>query len=186
MCTGGLISSNVVSCLFDLITRTKDVELGLGILTGGYKPYSLSLGVKKALDAGCDYIMFIDCDQIFPPDGINRLLLHDKDIVGANYNERRFPLQATVKLADESGKLIAGNISDKRELFEVYAMGLGFVLIKTTVFSQIEKPWFNAPVDEKGDLVTDDFYFFDKCQKKGIKVWCDPALVIGHQGSYIY
>ncbi len=183
--SGGTIHANTVSCLFDSLPHLP-FDKYVGIMTGGYKQYSLSLAVKNAKANKATHIMFIDCDMIFPPDGIKRLIEADKEIIGAAYNERRLPLQSTVKLADETGKLISGNLDNFKETFEVYALGLGFLLCQMSVFDKIQKPYFNAPIDEADNFMTDDFYFCDKVQKQGIKIYCDPNIILKHEGNYLY
>lgn len=155
-------------------------------MTTGYKNSALNLAVQAAQKHGATHFMSIDNDQIFPPDGVSKLLSQDKDIIGAHYNERRFPLRSTVKMADENGTLVAGDILKYTSTFPVYSLGLGFVLIKMSVFDKIEKPYFNSPVDENDNFMTEDFYFFDKCQKKGIEIFCDPTIIVKHKGSYLY
>lgn len=155
-------------------------------MTTGYKNSALNLAVNAARKHGATHFMSIDNDMIFPPDGVNRLLEQDKDIIGATYNERRFPLRSTVKLADESGKLYSGDLSQYTETFPVYSLGLGFVLMKMSVFDKVKKPWFNSPLEENDNFSTEDFYFFDKCQKAGIEIFCDPRIIVKHKGTYLY
>lgn len=155
-------------------------------MTSGYKNSSLNVYLKAAKEHGATHFMSIDNDMIFPPDGINRLLEQDKEIIGAHYNERRFPLRSTVKIADKNGNLQAGDISEFTQTFPVYSLGLGFVLIKMSVFDKLKKPYFNSPLDENDQFMTEDFYFFKKCQEAGIQVYCDPHITVKHVGTYLY
>ncbi|HEX9060842.1 MAG TPA: hypothetical protein VF941_11740 [Clostridia bacterium] len=158
----------------------------VAIMTTGYKNSALNLAINAARKHGATHFMSIDNDMVFPPDGINRLLEQDKEIIGATYNERRFPLRSTVKMADESGQLYSGDISQYTETFPVYSLGLGFVLMKMSVFDKVNKPWFNSPLEENDNFSTEDFYFFDKCQKVGIEIFCDPRITVKHKGTYLY
>lgn len=185
ICTGGTIHSETVSCLLDSLSVMK-FNKNVAIMTTGYKNSALNLAVNAAKKHGATHFMSIDNDMVFPPDGINHLLAQDKDIIGANYNERRFPLRATIKIANSNGQLVAGDVSEYVDTFPVHSLGLGFVLIKMSVFDKIEKPWFNSPLDDKDNFTTEDFYFFDKCQKAGIEVYCDPKIVVKHKGTYLY
>lgn len=155
-------------------------------MSGGYKQVSLTMAVNNARKHKATHILFIDCDMIFPPDGIKRLIELDKDVVGASYNEKRFPLVSTVKVADEKGNLIVGNMDAYKDPFKVYALGFGFMLCKMSIFDKIEKPYFNSPIDENDTFTTDDFYFCDKLQKAGVEVWCDPTLKVLHEGFFQY
>src|SRR3990167_9013525 len=49
--------------------------------------------VNAALKTDATHILFIDCDMTFPHDIIQTLLAHNKEIVGVEYNKRKFPLE---------------------------------------------------------------------------------------------
>lgn len=185
MASGGSIDYRTASCLIDLLVKAK-VNKFVGIFAGGYKPLSLTLGYKQAKEHNATHILFIDSDMIFPPEALDILAKQDKDIIGANYNQRKLPLQSTIKLADEKGNLIAGDLTKYKETFECYALGFGCMLVKMEVFDKIERPFFNAPMDEKDNFKTDDVYFCEKAQKAGYKIYCDPTLVVKHVGDYLY
>src|SRR5947208_1793411 len=46
---------------------------------------------QRAIDAGAEWLMFIDDDHTFPKDLLLRLLAHDKPVVGALYMQRMVP-----------------------------------------------------------------------------------------------
>lgn len=142
--------------------------------------------VMEAIKNNCDYIFFIDSDMTFPPDTLNKLIALDKPVAGAAYNHRRFPIETTVKFADENGNLIA---VDKipEEPFKCFAVATGLMLVKADVFSNIPQPWFFFESEENGDMKTgEDVWFCKQLFKKGIDVWCDPTIQAGHVGTYIY
>ena len=144
------------------------------------------MAVNRALEQGVTHCMFVDNDIVFPANGIRSLLEKDKDIIGANYNQRQFPLQSTVKVKDNEGNFVSLPMPDTANPFEVWSLGLGFSLVKREVFEKVPKPWFANPIDEKDVFITDDVFFFSKCQEAGFKVWCDPLLVVKHIGDYLY
>lgn len=41
---------------------------------------------ERALEVKADYLLFIDSDMVFPSDGITKLLLRNKEIIGADYS----------------------------------------------------------------------------------------------------
>lgn len=159
---------------------------------------------KEALAYDADYILWADCDHIFPEDTILRLLGHQKDIVGCNY-ARRVPYnQPTMPVAARAGrdqypegeKLCYTTLekAEAGELELVDHMGLGLTLmhmgILERLIAQAEAggavsfmPLFHW--QDKGDgggAIGEDVYFFDKCRKAGIDVWCDHGLSweVGH------
>lgn len=180
----GTIKTATVSCLLESFTYLP-IRKQIGFIVGGYPAFSRNLAVKRARDLKVTHLMFLDADQTFPGDGIKRLLDQKKDIIGGIYNERRMPLQSTVKLMDANGKMISGKGEDiPRETFKAYAMGCGFLLIKLTVFDKIPEPWFNTQIEP--DFKTEDIYFFEKARSFGFDVWADPTINIGHIGDFTY
>ena len=130
--------------------------------------------------------MFVDGDIAFPPDGINRLLAHDKDIICGAYGTRSIPSYSTIKMSDESGNLIDYKWeTPPTELFKVFALGTGFMLIKMSVFDKIPKPYFNFDL-LNNELVGEDVLFCKKANEAGFEVWCDPTIKLGHIGEYCY
>ena len=140
--------------------------------------------VFNALRAGCSHILFVDDDMVFPPDTLERLLNHDKDIIGTVYNSRMFPPTPTIALEDGS-KIKDG---DKLEpLIKCSYVGTGVMLIKLDIFKTIEKPWFHIQKHENGyTLFSDDCYFCKQVIKQGYEVWCDTTIKVGHLGLFTY
>ena len=123
-----------------------------------------------------DYLMFIDSDMIFPPDGVVKLLKADKDIIGANYKVRNVEKSNVVRFM-EDGKLVMKEIPSS--LFECYGIGAGFLLIKTAVFSKLTKPYFFVDMFQ-GEQMGEDIYFCRNAQQAGFQVWCDPTIELQH------
>ena len=48
-----------------------------------------NLMASQAIKAECTHTLFVDADMIYEKDTLERLLAHDKDIVGAKYAIRR-------------------------------------------------------------------------------------------------
>ena len=140
--------------------------------------------VLKAQSVGATHLLFMDSDMTAPNDTIDRLLAHGKDIVGVNSHTKSIPTYSTVKMINDEGKIIVENNIPK-ELFKVYACGTGILLVTMRVFDIIDKPWFFYDPDEKAPI-SEDVWFCRQAQRKGIEVFCDPTLKIGHVGSYEY
>lgn len=130
----------------------------------------------KALEWGADAILWIDADQTFPEDALDRLLSHAEPIAGANIVRRHEPHDMTAvkggKVIETTAEKAAGNV-----LEEVDSLGIGFVLIAREVFERTPKPWF-WPQEQMGE----DRWFFMRARKAGFRVMCDHALSwqVGH------
>ena len=111
-----------------------------------------NLMIQQAIDHNCTHILFIDDDVAFEPDMLERLLAHDKDIVGGLYLMRNYPHHPIMfDEAQPDGRCLTHWLSDgETGLIEVVAQGLGCCLIKTKVFKTMQEPWIRL-----GELESD-------------------------------
>jgi GT2 family glycosyltransferase len=157
---------------------------------GGYVDFNRNKLLQTCLeDKSTTHLMFIDADMIFPDDGIYRLLQHDKDIVGGNYNTRLNPTSKdfsgpTVKMLVDGEPVSMTELP--KGLFKCYAIATGFMMIKLDAVREMKMPVFEAFTDDKGLHHTEDVEFCKKANEMGLEVWCDPDLEIGHIGQYVY
>lgn len=130
----------------------------------------------------CTHIFFTDDDMILEPDTIEKLLKHDKDIIGAAYSVRR-----------TTGELVIGYMNDEtdewlkesKEIFECEALGGGALLVKTNVFAKVPTPHFGYHWYQSGQVrMSNDWYFCEKARNTGYKIWCDPTIRPKHIGNY--
>ena len=127
------------------------------------------------------HLMFFDTDMVFPADALSRLLAHDKDIVGATYSQRMPPFHPlAVTEAGEQTHISSG-------MHRVRLLPTGCMLIRTSVFHTLARPYFNL-VAEGDQLRGEDYYFCEKARAAGFEIWCDGDLSaqIGHIGQKIY
>ena len=122
------------------------------------------------------HILFVDADMMMPMNALERLLLHDKDIVGAFYN-KRVPPFVTV------GHLIGSPDISKAGLHRADVMPHGCVLIKREIYEKLPSPWYYEAFDptcvteeDPTGLVGEDVSFSRDCVKAGIEMWCDADL----------
>lgn len=194
MATGGTVRSETVTSLIGAmeVIRGHGVGTNLRLEIGGYVTMNRNRLVRHALETHTSHLLFIDNDMVFNPSAIQRLVDSDKDIVGVNYNARGTPGQpvvSTIKIVDPANdpnkdKIITTEFS--AQLFTLYALGTGFMLIKTHVFEKMESPWFVAGEDKNGECFTEDVEFCRKAHIAGFDVWCNPTIQIKHIGNYEY
>ncbi len=141
---------------------------------------------NKAVSLNCDYIFTVDDDMIFPPDTLEKMLAHKKDIVGVAYHPRFETDQKNEKPLDKT-HILTLKEEGKKELFECEAVGTGVMLIDTKLFHFLDRPWFKITNHETGYTTQgENCWFSEQVRKAGFKVWCDPLLDIGHIGQKIY
>lgn len=131
--------------------------------------------------AGATHLLFLDSDMIFPLDTIPRLLQHDKDIVGAVYAQRAAPFHPLgITLEGE-------HIHVTRGLRRMKIIPAGCLMIRTSVFGKLPKPWFNIGIEGE-KIQGEDYYFCDRARAAGFEIWCDGDLSseLGHIGQAVY
>jgi len=144
---------------------------------------------QGSLDA--DYLLFIDSDMEFPSWGLERLLSHNKDIVGGLYYKKGNPHSPLVY---EFNKKTWGHRciqNPPTELSEVDGIGTGFLLIKTEVLrklfekKRVKKDGFPFNFIQKpdGNDIGEDLAFCLRARKLGYKIWCDPSIPLNHIGE---
>lgn len=132
--------------------------------------------VAAMLDSGHDWLLFLDDDGVFEQDLLERLLAHDKDVVGALYLRRDMPFTA---LAYESmlddGRMVPINLNEHPQdaLVQVKAVGTGGMMVKRRVFENMEAGhWFR-----RAEPYSEDIIF---CLECGSDIHVDLAARIGH------
>jgi len=142
-----------------------------------------------AQQAQTDYLLFVDSDIEFPVWGLERLISHNKDIVGGMYFRKaspHFPL--VYKFKNWEHECIQNPPS---ELFKCDGLGTGFLLIKKKVLTALfDKKFvakngfpFNFMQKPNGQDIGEDLAFCIRARKKGFKIWCDPSIPLLHVGD---
>lgn len=169
------VSSKTLSCLLWLVQFERH-DFSFSVREQHSIPHNRNKIVEEGKQS--DYILFVDSDMTFPEDTLKRLLAHDKDIVGIDSSYKELPLQSTVK--HDYPEL-------PKELCKVRAVGGGILLVKTSVFEKLNKPYFVMEHNEDGLISKgEDVYFCEKAKEAGYEIWCDPTIKIGHLGEYQY
>jgi hypothetical protein len=148
---------------------------------------------QAALEEESDYILWIDADMRFPKNTIERLLKHDKDIVGVNATTRTIPVKATAKMLEvdaenKENRWLQVLSKGKTGLQRVTSIGCGVMLVKRRVFEQTPKPWFWFYQIPGGKTLGEDVHFCVAASDAGFETWVDHDLSqeIGHVGEYTY
>jgi len=132
--------------------------------------------VEMAIEQGATHVLFVDSDMQFPEDALERLLAHNLDIVGVEYNKRCLPLTPVQKPLD----------TPSDTLYKCEYVGTGLMLINLKVFKKIPQPWFNFGRKGTEVVIGEDVWFCNTARDAGFDVWCDPTLEVKHLGDYAY
>lgn len=140
----------------------------------------------EAINLGAEYMLWLDSDIVFPASTAVRLLSHDEPVVAANYVRRQRPHKGVAyeTIGDWENPLPFEVYDD---LVEVEGIGMGCMLIKTSVFEELSKPWFDFQWSpESNDFLGEDMYLCQKIAAAGHSIKVDTLLSqeLRHIGSY--
>lgn len=171
-----------------------------GIKTPGYKLETMflrALGqasnlsmtrqsfVDEIIKGGYTHWLSLDDDMSFPPDIVDRLIAHGKDVVSVN---------ARLKCNEVAGSLVGLdgvrlNSVGRTGLQEIRSMGGAIFLARTEAFKDIPKPHFQVLWSAAHqEYISEDVYFATLLRTKGVKLYCDhsSSQFISHIGDFEY
>ena len=180
--------SETVLSLARMIAHTKGLgyDLFITIPTEGFNTAeNRNYTVAQAIKNTCDYILFSDDDMSYPEDTLERLLSHDKDVIGTLYNIRRLPPAYVIQYGQE----VKNDEEAKKQTkpFRCEAIGTGMLLVKTDIFKKLSSPFFGYKWHDNGMVeMSTDWFLCEKIRQAGYEIWCDPTIIIKHIGNYFY
>lgn len=133
---------------------------------------------QACLDQDCEWILFLDDDEAFPPNVLTRLLSHHQPVVSALIVQRGQPFLPTAYATFSfEGTFHPLDLSSVEPgLVQCAGVGTGGLLIRSDVLRQLDgEPWFVY-----SEQFGEDLYFSHRCAKAGIRVLVDTDCRIGH------
>jgi GT2 family glycosyltransferase len=143
----------------------------------------------KMLDEGYDYLLFIESDLLPPPDTIERLMAHNKPVVGVFYllgaGTKKVPCIFLKEYKSDS--LGMGTRLIRPDEYENYTLnglqlvhgtGLGTTLIRRDIMQRFYFWHDERFVDKHSDV-----YFYMDLDNNGIPVFVDTDIVVEHYPS---
>jgi hypothetical protein len=178
--SGDMMHADCAFALMGLVASSK-ARLVLANPKSCYVWQSRNVCVAVAQQHGADFLFFVDSDIVLPSDALDRLLAHDKDIVGATYIKRAPPHSIL-------GSRLDGRLETPREgLVAMAEMPTGCLLIRTKVFERLKRPYFRHEV--LGDtMIGEDILFCRTVGARGVEIFCDMGLSyqLRHLGMHGY
>ena len=136
-----------------------------------------------------DWLVMLDTDITFDPDLIARLLHRatkdDLDVLTGLYQYKTEPHSPVLYKLNEQEYLEpvgAWKAPDDGQPFfylNVDAAGGGCLFVRRRVFERIDKELKERPFDQLPGM-GEDFSFFARLRKLGIKIVCDPSIQVHH------
>lgn len=169
-CYGDSVTLNFMKSLMAAMDYLTDKGVGSKIVTISFESLitRARCGIASQFMADKEYthLMFIDSDISFPADSLYKLLVADKDIVGALYPKKRLHMDRVEKYLKEDDPLFLQksldyvftpkNLETKmvNNCIEVTDIGTGFMLIKRNVFDRMAEAY---PDLEYKPFANDDY-----------------------------
>ncbi|GGF36646.1 hypothetical protein GCM10011611_48910 [Aliidongia dinghuensis] len=181
--SGDVLHADFAMSLARMCAATQGLRLNVINTKSSIVAIARNNGVELAQEFDAHYLLFLDSDMMFPEATLLRLLMHQRDIVGATYPKRVPPYNAL-------GTVLPGDVSKTASgLIEMARIPTGCLLVKMSVFEQLARPYFRFDANETtGDIIGEDYIFCDRARSAGFRIWCDPALSheIGHIGQQVF
>jgi hypothetical protein len=142
--------------------------------------------VAEALNNECEWLFFFDNDMALDPRIVQKLMVHDVPCVMAHCLIRGYPFEPMMfRFKDDENGVRIGLTKyaptdeeyASNKLLKVDAVGTACTLIKTEVFRNMSKPYFQT-----GEFNTEDVYFCMKAlnQIEGFECFVDLSFECGH------
>lgn len=143
---------------------------------------------SQAVELGAEYTLWLDSDITFPASVAIRLMSHDEPVVACNYIRRQLPAKGVAyEVIGDWQNPLPFEVYDS--LVPVQGVGMGCMLMKTEIFTEIPKPWFEfAWTPESNDYLGEDMMLCQKIASAGYEVKIDTALSqeLRHLGTFAF
>ena len=136
-----------------------------------------------------DRLLFMDTDQLYPPEYLEMMLAHKEPVVSALNVSRYYPFEMCIYKytgEDEADGIrypkFEAVLPPNEKVFEVDCVGTGALMIDTSILKTLPEPFFKDIYDKSGCLrhCPDDFYFMWQLIKAGHKVTVDSNIIVKH------
>ena len=152
-----------------------------------------------AINGKYSFLVFLDSDILCEPDTILRLVkdIQDSgaDLVTGIYFKRRLPTSPVIyKSIDWSEDAVLGaqefveayeDWPREGGLFEIEGCGMGCCVMRVEMLPEVVAAFRMGPFTPMPRL-SEDLSFCWRLKKLGKRMLCDPGILVGHVGMWIY
>lgn len=165
--------------------KNEHINADVKLVVGEYYDTARNKIVEHALKHNYTHLLFIDDDIFMPFRGLQKLLEHEKDVIGFPAYAKELPLKSNVFphfYFFSIPKLPIG------KLMKVDFLGTGCMLINTDIFKKMDYPYFGVAIPILDEIngtkisykTSEDEYFCRKVKKLGIDVFVTTEEVCEH------
>lgn len=184
-----------IRSLIEIISYTKQnlpelTELSYLDQTGVRTDRNRNVMIQKALEAGMDYILWLDADMVYPADIVCKYMEHKFDVIGCIYFKRKHPYDPVLYVDGTNPikpyKMIDPTSLPKDTVVEVDGLGFGGVMVNCDVYKKMgDDKWmkygdnYHLPYETENQL-THDLVWCKKAKQHGHKIYVHTGVLAGH------
>jgi hypothetical protein len=131
-----------------------------------------------------DKIIWIDSDISWSVKDFFRLYESDKDIITGAYLLADGVTSSVHSLESGGAPYTKGKILGIQKMCKIHSAGFGFIAMKSGVFENIRRPWFELLPQQIGPNMTaslgEDLSWCLKATQSGYDIYFDPRILVGH------
>jgi len=149
--------------------------------------------VLLAKQQGCQWLLWLDDDQLCMPNTLLKFLEHPESIVigltlfrrTVEGSDRFFPIWSQ-QFGAGAGWNVVTTVPPvaSNGLVPLVSGTMGGVLTRMDVFETLPGPWFTTGQEGPVDEVWEDIAFYQAAKRAGIDVWGDPNIRFGHMATF--
>ena len=175
---------------YSLATLRRDAPSKISMISGAAVHEARNVLAREAIEAGCERVLWIDSDMVFPNDLMIRLgedLDAGYDMVCGIYFKRRLPVTPVIyrSIAAATGQCEVYADYPQDSLFEIAGCGFGAVMMKTELLKRADAEFRTGAFTPLLKL-SEDLSFCARAASAGARMGCDSRIKVGHAGQIVY
>ena len=178
------IEPEVFKAIYNI--RSAEHELHFDFIRGYDCAVARNEIVKLSFQGMYDYVLMIDSDTIVPANVLGVMLDPPADIVlgVCPRKNTKDGKTAIIKLdaPEYHDNYYYNDLPEGRTL--VKGGGFACALVRTSVFTILQDPWFQYVTNEDGSTLSEDYYFCQNARFMGFDIYMDPRVRCGHLVRY--
>ena len=141
------------------------------------------LCLSKVKVSEFDYVLWIDSDMLFNAEQLDKLLMANKNVVGALYKSYENQWVCGFDKDDNLVKVTDENLALDDTFLKVDYCGFGFLLMKTAIFNNL-KEWPFRPLSEHEYKKGEDYTFCKRLRESGETIFIHKEVKVLHEKKF--
>lgn len=133
-----------------------------------------------------DYVLMVDSDTIVPPNVLDLMLDPAVDVcLGVCPRKNTKDGKTAIVKLNSTAYHDNYYYSDlPNERTKIKGGGFACALIKSSIFTKLDYPWFQYVTNNDYSTLSEDYYFCQNCAMFDVDIWLEPRVRCGHLARY--